>query len=137
MTSEPMSQIRVLLLEDEALVRWTGRRTLEEMGCLVIEAETCQEAEEEWKRGGFDVVVLDYRLPDGVSVDVAGRMRVRGNNEPLIFLTAETEKIGDVEAASLGAVAVLRKPLNVKDLKNANTQLMYTNSTSFFQQHLC
>lgn len=119
MISEQTSQTRVLLVEDEALVRWTGRRTLEEMGCLVIEAETCMEAEDEWKRGGFDVVVLDYRLPDGVSVDVADRMRARGSREPLIFMTAETERIGEREAASLGAVAVLRKPLNTKELKDA------------------
>jgi len=119
MTSKALSQTKVLLVEDESLVRWTGRKALEGMGCLVIEAENCFDAEEAWKRDDFDLVVLDYRLPDGISMDVVERMRSRGNDVPLIYMTAETERIGTDDAERLGICAVLRKPLNVEEFRKS------------------
>ncbi|OGV61229.1 MAG: hypothetical protein A2283_07155 [Lentisphaerae bacterium RIFOXYA12_FULL_48_11] len=119
MTSDVLSQLKVLLVEDESLVRWTGRKALEGMGCLVIEAGNCFDAEEAWKCDDFDLIVLDYRLPDGVSMDVVERMRSKGSEVPLVYLTAETEKIGEIDAARLGIRRVLKKPLNVEELKNA------------------
>src|SRR3989339_344080 len=118
MTSDVLSQLKVLLVEDESLVRWTGRKALEGMGCLVIEAGNCFDAEEAWKCDDFDLIVLDYRLPDGVSMDVVERMRSKGSEVPLVYLTAETEKIGEIDAARLGIRRVLKKPLNVEELKN-------------------
>ncbi len=104
--------MRVLLIEDEAIVRWSGRRSLETMGCEVTEADTVAKAEALWEANVFDLVVADHRLPDGFGADLVERMRERGRNESVVYLSAETEEIGPERRAALELSAVLSKPVD-------------------------
>lgn len=69
------SPIRVLIVEDQTLLREALRRLLEsENGVRVVgEAGTCAEAVKlaESRAGDFDVVIMDIRLPDGSGLDAA------------------------------------------------------------------
>lgn len=107
----------VLLVEDEALAVWTGRRILERLGMRVDVAESCAEARERWASLELDLVIIDGRLPDGRGLDVVADMRGRGRQELVICLTAEPELVSEAERESLGLLAVLGKPIQVDDLK--------------------
>lgn len=108
--------INVLLVEDERLPRWIMRRALESAGGAVEEAETCQAALDVLADQTFDVVVLDYRLPDGTGLDVAREFRRRGGTATLVFLTAESERITGDDIALLAIANVLTKPVKSEDL---------------------
>jgi CheY-like chemotaxis protein len=110
MSSDP--GFRVLLVEDDRLAAWTGRRILERMGCRVSDADSCRAAEEAWMANAFDLVVVDHRLPDGVGVDLIARMRAAGRMDRVICLTAESEEISGAQRAALGILDVVGKPLD-------------------------
>jgi CheY-like chemotaxis protein len=97
-------------------VRFTARRSLELFGCHVVEAGTRGEAVASWHAGTFDAVIVDYRLPDGVGLDVVREMRGVGRGEPVVCLTAESESIEPADRVRLRIRTVLDKPLEISDL---------------------
>ena len=113
---------RILLLEDDPLASWTARRILEQMGCLVSDSDCCQAAEEAWRANPFDLIIADYRLPDGLGVELIARMRAAGHAEPVICLTAESESISGVERARLQIGDVVGKPIHLETLRAAVTR---------------
>jgi CheY-like chemotaxis protein len=110
--------VRVLIVEDEPLARFVGRRSLEDLGFLVIEAETCCRAIELIETVRFDTVVIDHRLPDGLGIDVVRRLRNRERVMSVVYLSAEAEQITPAIQEELKIDAVLAKPVGAEDLKS-------------------
>ena len=114
---EPQTQKRALLVDDEPLARMVARKGLEGAGCYVSEADSCAQAEAQWRSQVFDLVVLDHRLDDGLGMDVLARMRAEGRQEPVIYLSAEAqEEMTEDRRRDLRVHAVLGKPLNLEAL---------------------
>ncbi|MEI6210443.1 MAG: response regulator [bacterium] len=108
---------RVLLLEDDPLAAWTARRILEQMGCRVSESDCCHAAEEAWLANPFDLIIADYRLPDGLGVELIARMRAAGHKQPVICLTAESEAISGADRAALQIGDVVSKPIHLETFR--------------------
>jgi len=64
-----MAKPRILVVDDEAAIRFAIRDFLELNGYDVDEAETCAEAEARYRRDVYDLVTLDYSLQDGNALD--------------------------------------------------------------------
>jgi CheY-like chemotaxis protein len=80
--------MKVLLVEDEALVRMMAVETLEDAGFEVIEAATGEEAIEACKTHHADVLFTDIRLPGELSGwDVAEHCRAQHPDLPVIYAT--------------------------------------------------
>jgi CheY-like chemotaxis protein len=78
--------VRVLLVEDEAIIAMTAEDMLEELGCRVAAtASTLSEASAAVEAGGFDIVLLDINLNGSESLPLAARLRETGR--PFIFTT--------------------------------------------------
>ena len=78
--------VRVLLVEDEAIIAMTAEDMLEELGCVTAAtAATFSEALEAADGDGFDVALLDINLNGRESLPVAARLRERGR--PFVFTT--------------------------------------------------
>ena len=117
------TDIRVLLVEDEPLVRWIERRSLESSSCIVVEAESGEEAEKLWCSNTFDVVILDHRLNDGLGVDLLRKMRIKSNTTKVVYLTAEAELITEDIVEELQVDVVLSKPLEMNRLSEVVSAL--------------
>lgn len=117
-THSQTSAPRLLLLEDEPLARWVALKALEETGAQVIEAASCTEARQQLDTFGFDLLILDYRLPDGLGTSVAAYARDTGRHGPVILLSADAEDFSALSPESAFA-AVLSKPLDVEALQRA------------------
>jgi two-component sensor histidine kinase len=107
---------RVLLVEDEPLVRLLMEATLARLGCVVIgPAATLEEAQRLAGDAGErpDAAVLDVNLQGRVSFPVAETLARRGI--PVIFLTG----YGELDEAPAGRNRVLRKPLDEAALADA------------------
>jgi DNA-binding NtrC family response regulator len=106
---------RVLVVDDESLVRWSLTETLGASGYEVTEAGDGASAIRAFAslRSGTDVVLLDLRLPDVDDLRILGAMRQLSPNVPVIVMTAFGTPELLNEALRLGAFAVIDKPFDM------------------------
>ncbi len=110
----------VLLVEDDPLLAATMRRCLERLSDDVRVAETCAEAIAAWTAlAGEGIVLMDYRLPDGTGTEVIARMRAAGRRDPVICMTAESERITPEVSDQLEIQMILGKPVMLDALREA------------------
>ena len=119
MTSDAFG-IVILLVEDDPLLAATLRRTLERLpgACSINVAESASEAEASWERLGPQMVLMDYRLPDGYGTDVIAKMRSNGYQTPVVCMTAETECVSEECRQALAISSVIQKPVQAEQLQS-------------------
>src|SRR4029434_6953550 len=82
--------LRILVVDDEALIRWSLAETLSDSGHLVSEAGDAETALRTLtdRDGPFDVVLLDYHLPDSHDLLLLSQIRRLAPNTAVIMMTA-------------------------------------------------
>jgi DNA-binding NtrC family response regulator len=106
--------VRVLVVDDERLIRWALGQALSLHGCAVTEAANAQEAQAALRSGTFDAVVLDYCLPDTTDLELLRLIRTLSPRSHVVMMTAfGTPRMID-EATGLGVSCVLEKPLDLE-----------------------
>ena len=113
--SIPMPRATILVVDDEALIRWSLTERLSSEGYDVLEAETGQGALEKLPEG-VDLVLLDYRLPDTDGVSVLRKIKEFDQDGLVILLTAYASVETAVEAMKLGAFHFANKPVNLDEV---------------------
>jgi DNA-binding NtrC family response regulator len=110
--------LRVLIVEDEPLIRWSVKETLAEAGHTVFEADDRASARRAVGEaaGPFDVVLLDFRLPDSHDLTLLSEIRRLMPRSAVILVTAYATPDVVTDALALGAERVLTKPLDMHDL---------------------
>ncbi len=114
-TSSP--PLRVLVVEDDSLMRWAIAETLGAAGHVVIEAANAATA----RRGvtealdPFDVILLDYLLPDSHDLALLADLRRASPTSAIVLITAKSDAMPDLGNAvsALGASLTLTKPVNM------------------------
>jgi len=110
-----MPNATVLVVDDEALIRWSLAERLKSDGYTVLEADTGRAALEKLS-DGVDLVLLDYRLPDTDGVSVLRKMKEFDADILVILLTAYASVETAVEAMKLGAYHFANKPFNLDEV---------------------
>ncbi|MBM4344933.1 MAG: response regulator transcription factor [Deltaproteobacteria bacterium] len=108
--------MRILLVEDEARLVRQIVRGLREEGHVVDSCDTAADAESQALALAYDVVVLDWMLPDGDGLAVLRRLRDRGLATPTLMLTARADTAEKVQALRTGADDYLTKPFAFDEL---------------------
>ena len=108
--------IRVLIIEDEKLIRWSLRQKFEARGYEVTESENGRMALEALEDGFFDLIMLDYKLPDMTGLDVLRKLRETDADVVVIMMTAFSTIESAVDAIKLGAYDYIAKPFDMHDL---------------------
>src|SRR5262245_43761562 len=102
MTERDAAAMRVLVVDDEPLIRWSLAQTLSDRGCHVVEtgdaAGTRAAIDER-----FDVVLLDFRLPDSDDLALLASIRDRLPRAQIILMTAFGRRDVVEGALALGA----------------------------------
>ena len=115
--AKPMSPRKVLVVDDERLVRWSLRQKCEEWGYLVIEADSGDAAIRAAEREMPDLMLMDVRLPDLTGVEVLDRLKKNDNAPSIIMITADPQ-LDDVKASlKLGAYDFVGKPIDFDQLQ--------------------
>jgi CheY-like chemotaxis protein len=111
----------ILLVEDEASVRYIMRRTLEEAGYTVLEAESCADALTLLGKEGarINLVLTDVIMPGGGGRELAERVAAGRPDMPVLFTSGYTD--GDIERRGLlpPGAAFLQKPVTPEALVRA------------------
>ena len=110
-----MPHATVLVVDDEALIRWSLTERLTSDGYTVLAADTGKSALERVTEG-VDLVLLDYRLPDCDGVTVLRKIKELDPDILVILLTAYAGVQTAVEAMQLGAYHFANKPFNLDDV---------------------
>jgi len=110
---------KILVLDDEPLVRLMVCSKLEHCGALVSEAGNCAEALGLARNTDFDAAVFDYRLPDGNGLDLVRMLRREGIGFPVVMLSGESVGIARDTEGEDGICAVLSKPPDMEAVAGA------------------
>ena len=113
--------VRVLVVDDEMLIRWSVAETLVAAGHSVVEAGDGRSAIAALQPGGnvVDVVLLDYRLPDSNDLALLATIRRMAPRAAVVMMTAYGTTDVVHGAIELGACAVMTKPFDMYGLDAA------------------
>jgi DNA-binding response OmpR family regulator len=106
---------RVLIVEDEPQVAASLRELLEREGYAVTLAGSVAEAKRALDAGSLDVMLLDWRLPDGEGIDLLKELR-KTSDLPVLMVTARVDVIDKVLGLEIGADDYVTKPVEPREL---------------------
>jgi DNA-binding NtrC family response regulator len=107
----------VLVVDDEKPTRVLMERELPQTGCVVVTAQSGEEALEILSRQDFDVVLLDLKMPGLGGMATLRRLRSSGNPAEVVVLTGHPEVESAIEAMKLGAYDYLIKPFKLSEVE--------------------
>jgi DNA-binding response OmpR family regulator len=122
-----MALIKILLVDDDEMVRVTLCEILEQNGFAVTSAANVTEALKHISSGTFEVLLSDLHMP-GAGLTVVSAMRHANPKAVTILLSAFPEMNAAAHAILLQADEILVKPMDVTELLNAIKQRLASGS---------
>jgi CheY-like chemotaxis protein len=107
---------RLLVIDDEDMVRSMLTDVLEALGYAVDAADSGEAAMAEFHAGRYRAVITDLRMPGMSGLDLAERLRQVDGAVPVILLTAGAS---DLEDPRRETVTIVRKPISLVGLQAA------------------
>jgi DNA-binding NtrC family response regulator len=111
-----MKNPNVLIVEDEKLIRWSLKQQFEKLEFHVDEAETGHEGLRQMAERTYDLIMLDYKLPDVTGIEILRRIRETDKDVVVVMMTAYGTVETAVEAMKLGAFDYVSKPFKMDEL---------------------
>jgi DNA-binding response OmpR family regulator len=111
-----MKPIRILYTEDDATLAFLTKDNLEQNHYEVSHCEDGELGLETFKKGAFDICILDIMMPKMDGFDLATEIRKLNTDIPIIFLSAKTLKEDRIKGLKLGADDYLIKPFSIEEL---------------------
>ena len=107
--------IRILIVDDEPLVRWALARMLTHYGCVVVEREDASSSTQAVTESSeaFDVILLDYKLPDSRGLNLVATLKRLAPTSSVIMMSAHMSRDEVDEALRFGASAFVAKPFDL------------------------
>jgi DNA-binding NtrC family response regulator len=108
------AQHKVLVVEDEQVIRTALRRLLERHGYQVNEAGSVKEALDQLNEHKFDIVVSDLRLPGAPGTDL-----IKATRTPVLIMTSYSSLRSAIDSMKMGAVDYIPKPFEHSEMLQA------------------
>jgi DNA-binding NtrC family response regulator len=112
-----VASARILIVDDEQLVRWSLNERLTAAGYDVFEAGLAADALERIGSADIDLVLLDFKLPDGDGLSVLKKIKEVSPEIQVILMTGYSSIETAVEAMKLGAYHYVNKPFNLDEVE--------------------
>jgi two-component system nitrogen regulation response regulator GlnG len=107
---------KVLVADDEESIRWVLERACSQRGHDVTAVASGTEALAALREGGFDVALVDIKMPDLSGLDVLSRARADGVDTLVVIMTAQDTMANAIEATKRGAYDYLTKPFDLEQV---------------------
>jgi two-component system OmpR family response regulator len=102
--------MRILIVEDETTLNRTLSEGLRELGYQTDEAENIKDAQYFIGIRNYDLVLIDWMLPDGNGLDFIAEVKDKSQRTAVVMISARDDEESEVEALNLGADDYIRKP---------------------------
>jgi len=102
----------ILIVDDNQTLQFGLKKLLEESGYIAYAALSIKEAQELLTERTYDLILLDWMLPDGSGVDFLKQIRQDGLTIPIMLFSSKSEVVDKVEALDAGADDYLEKPFS-------------------------
>ena len=112
-------QIKILLVDDDEMIRKSAGAFLRKMGHEVVYATNGREGLERFEQEGADIVISDIMMPDVDGLDFLRSLKERGSDVEVILVTGHGDLETAVEALRHGAFDFFTKPVRLEELKAA------------------
>jgi len=114
------AQLRILVADDEPMIRRLLQETLRLAGHTVDASESARDALRAWHEGAYDLLILDWVMGHQSGVEVAARIRDHGDPVPIIIMSGSSPGTDRLEGMGYALrFEILRKPFGVTDLREA------------------
>lgn len=107
---------KLLIVEDDARTRTLLERYLKEQGFSVLSVANGRRLDETLAAHPIKLVILDLMLPGEDGLSICRRLRGRGENVPIIILTAKGDEVDRVVGLEIGADDYVPKPFSPREL---------------------
>ena len=108
--------MRILVVDDEPMVRFLLTRFLEEEGHLVDEAEDGADALERLSQRAYDLLMTDVHMPRMSGIDLVRAVRRQGNRIPLVVMDSYPDPFTESDVGA-EAFALLAKPFDLSEVR--------------------
>ena len=112
-----MTLKKVLIVDDEQMIRWVLNQALSEWGYMPIEATSIQSALELFNTEQPSLTLLDINLPDGSGLNALQTIKLRQPNAKVIIITANVLVENAIAALRAGAYDFVTKPIDLDELQ--------------------
>ncbi len=116
---------RVLVVEDEQIIRTALRRLLERHHYEVSEAGSVQAAREQLGESEFDIIISDLRLPGAPGTDL-----IKATRTPVLIMTSYSSLRSAVDSMKLGAVDYIPKPFEHEEMLQTVARILSERKNS-------
>jgi two-component system OmpR family response regulator len=108
--------MRILIIEDEPTLKKTLLEGLKEYGYQSDEVDTLKDAEYYLDIRNYDLILMDWMLPDGNGIDLIAQIKHKSSKTIVVVLSARDDNSSEVEAFKRGADDYIRKPFDFEVL---------------------
>jgi DNA-binding NtrC family response regulator len=120
--------LKILVIDDEKLIRWTLEQHLVKEGYEVVTADSAEKGMQLITEAAPDLVLLDNRLPEMSGLELLEKLRVQERNLMVIMITAYGMVETAVKAMKLGAYDYISKPFNLEEITFVIKKALETGS---------
>lgn len=131
-----MENVRVMVVDDEAVIREGLRRTLEGEGFAVETSASGQLAMERLLEEDFDLVITDLKMPGMSGMEVLSTLRSLRPDIPVIMITGYAMVETAVEAMKHGAADYISKPFKPQEIIAKANSALETSKASLDESYL-
>lgn len=112
-----MAKGRILVVDDEKLVRWSLQEDFRKEGYQINIAEDGKSAMAKIEADEYDIILLDIRLPDANGIEILKRVKQIYPYTIVIMMTAYADIETAIEAMKAGAYDYINKPFNIGEIR--------------------
>ncbi|HTN35195.1 MAG TPA: sigma-54 dependent transcriptional regulator [Marinobacter sp.] len=116
---------RILIVEDEEIIRAAVRKLLQHAGYEVADAGSVEEAEQNHNPDQFDLIISDLRLPGAAGTALINR----APNTPVLIMTSYASLRSAVDSMKMGAVEYIAKPFDHDEMLAAVESILARSSS--------
>ena len=110
---------KVLVVDDDPVVRKSFDRVLSKKGYAVITAENGEEALRKLNEEKYDIVYTDIRMPGMSGLEVAEQVKARKPWTPVVIITGYGSDAAEARAKAAGVASFVHKPLSPEMIEDS------------------
>lgn len=119
-------QTKVMIVEDDQIVKSSIERLLGDLDCEIITASTGEEGLRKFSTNPADLVFTDLKLPGIDGLEMIGKMRQISNDLPFVVLSAYGDNDEALQAIKLGVIDYFQKPFDAQKIQNLTRKVIET-----------